>query len=102
MSSIVEEEETQIEIQVQQDDELDELEQEPGEVGWLEKHGRKVNKARANGEKLIHYYDGLSPMVGISLCLDPTFKKISLKDMFDWKKEWVASVVTSFGSVSSV
>jgi hypothetical protein len=50
MSSIVEEEETQIEIQEQQDDEFDELEQEPGEVGWLEKHGRKVNKARANGK----------------------------------------------------
>lgn len=47
-------------------------------------------------EKLIHYYDGLSPMVGISLCLDPTFKKISLEDMFDWKKEWVLSVEESF------
>jgi hypothetical protein len=47
-------------------------------------------------DKLIHYYDGLSPMVGISLCLDPTFKKLSLEHMFDWKSEWVLSVEESF------
>jgi hypothetical protein len=35
-------------------------------------------------------------MVGISLCLDPTFKKISLGNMFDWKEEWVLSVGDSF------
>ena len=35
-------------------------------------------------------------MVGISLCLDPTFKKLSLEHMFDWKSEWVLSVEESF------
>jgi hypothetical protein len=28
-------------------------------------------------EKLIHYYDHLSPIIGIALCLDPTMKKRS-------------------------
>ena len=69
MSSIVpiviEEEPDRIQIQVEQDqdDELDELEQEleeVEEVGWVEKHGKKVNKARANGKnknKVVAHYN---------------------------------------------
>ena len=47
-------------------------------------------------DKLIHYYDQVSPMVGIALLLDPTYKKSSLKDMFDWKEEWIDAVEESF------
>ncbi len=47
-------------------------------------------------DKLIHYYDHVSPMVGIALLLDPTYKKSSLKDMFDWKEEWIDAVEESF------
>ena len=35
-------------------------------------------------------------MVGIALLLDPTYKKSSLKDMFDWKEEWIDAVEESF------
>ena len=44
----------------------------------------------------VHYYDQVSPMVGIALLLYPTFKKSSLVDMFDWKEEWVDAVEESF------
>jgi hypothetical protein len=47
-------------------------------------------------DKLIHYYDKISPMVGIALLLDPTYKKNSLVEMFDWKEEWVGAVEESF------
>ena len=35
-------------------------------------------------------------MIGIALLLDPTYKKSSLKDMFDWKEEWIDAVEESF------
>ena len=45
-------------------------------------------------EKLEHYYDNISPMVGISFILDPR-QKISLKAL-GWKEEWILSVETHF------
>jgi hypothetical protein len=49
-------------------------------------------------EKLNHYYDKVSPMVGIALILDPTLKKDSLKKSLGWKVEWVDSVMDQFSS----
>jgi hypothetical protein len=43
-------------------------------------------------EKLNHYYDKISPMVGIALILDPTMKKDYLTTNISWKAEWVESV----------
>ena len=49
-------------------------------------------------EKLTHYYDKVSPMVGIALILDPRFKKVYLKDELNWQDDWVESVVENFNS----
>jgi hypothetical protein len=49
-------------------------------------------------EKLNHYYDKVSPMVGIALILDPTMKKDFLKNNLGWQVEWVDSVVDQFTS----
>ena len=46
-------------------------------------------------EKLIHYYDNISPIVGIALCLDPTLKMGALKD-FGWEADWIESAENSF------
>ena len=48
-------------------------------------------------EKLNHYYDKVSPMVGISLLLNPTMKKDSLLSL-GWKPEWIESVSEHFSS----
>jgi hypothetical protein len=47
-------------------------------------------------EKLTHYYDMISPMVGISLILNPTLKKDFLKTSLDWKSSWVGAVEEQF------
>ena len=49
-------------------------------------------------EKLNHYYDKVSPMVGIALILDPTRKKDFLKNSLGWKDGWVDSVMEHFTS----
>jgi hAT family C-terminal dimerisation region len=48
--------------------------------------------------KLNHYYDKISPMVGIALILDPTLKKDFLKKSLGWQVEWVDSVMDQFTS----
>lgn len=53
-------------------------------------------------EKLNHYYDKLSPVMGLALILDPRFKLTFLTDGLDWTPEWVASVETSFYSAYSI
>jgi hypothetical protein len=47
-------------------------------------------------EKLTHYYDDMSPMVGIALALDPSKKYKYLDTALSWEKEWVDSVKTNF------
>ncbi len=47
-------------------------------------------------EKLNHYYDKISPMVGIALILDPARKKQYLQDVLHWEPTWVASVMQHF------
>lgn len=49
-------------------------------------------------EKLTHYYDMISPMIGISLILNPTMKKDFLKTSLDWKSSWVDAVEQHFMS----
>ena len=49
-------------------------------------------------EKLNHYYDKISPVVGIALILDPTLKKDFLKNSLGWQDEWVDSVMEHFTS----
>ena len=49
-------------------------------------------------DKLNHYYDKISPMVGISLLLHPSYKKQILIESLQWKKEWVDSVMDHFYS----
>lgn len=49
-------------------------------------------------EKLIQYYDKVSPMVGIGLMLDPTMKKDFLRDVLEWEPSWVESVTDHFMS----
>ena len=46
-------------------------------------------------EKLNHYYDQISPMVGISLLLNPYSKKQLLTEL-QWKEEWIESVMGHF------
>lgn len=47
-------------------------------------------------EKLTHYYDMISPMVGISLILNPTMKRDFLKNSLDWRSSWVDAVEEHF------
>jgi hypothetical protein len=49
-------------------------------------------------EKLNHYYDKISPMVGIALILNPSMKKEFLVDSLSWKDEWVNDVLCHFTS----
>jgi hypothetical protein len=49
-------------------------------------------------EKLIHYYDKISPMVGIALLLNPCQKKPVFKDLLNWKDEWIDDMMESFRS----
>lgn len=49
-------------------------------------------------EKLNHYYDKISPMVGIALILNPSMKKDFLRDSLCWKEEWVNTVMDQFHS----
>lgn len=49
-------------------------------------------------EKLNHYYDKISPMVGIALLLNPSYKKQMLTVSLKWKKEWVDCVLEHFMS----
>lgn len=49
-------------------------------------------------EKLDHYYDKVSPMVGIALILDPTLKREFLRNGLGWKPEWIHSVEQNFKS----
>jgi hypothetical protein len=46
-------------------------------------------------DKLIHYYDQMSPMVGIALMLDPTKKGTYLKKM-GWETEWIETAEENF------
>ena len=47
-------------------------------------------------EKLIHYYDNMSPMVGIALALDPSKKLKYLEMGLNWEVHWVNSVKENF------
>jgi len=47
-------------------------------------------------DKLIRYYDDLSPLAGIALILNPTMKKEFLKNNLEWEDHWVDSVMTCF------
>ena len=49
-------------------------------------------------EKLNHYYDKISPMVGIALLLNPSMKKDFLRESLSWKDEWVNDVINQFSS----
>jgi hypothetical protein len=49
-------------------------------------------------EKLTHYYDQISPMVGIALILNPSMKKDFLKTSLDWQSSWVDAVEQHFVS----
>jgi hypothetical protein len=49
-------------------------------------------------EMLNHYYDKISPMVGISLLLNPTLKKQMLTESLQWEHEWVDTVLDNFMS----
>ena len=49
-------------------------------------------------QKLDHYYDKISPMVGIALILDPTLKRDFLRSGLGWTREWILSVEESFQS----
>lgn len=49
-------------------------------------------------EKLTHYYDKVSPMVGLALILDPRFKQNYLKDELNWQDDWVETVMYHFNS----
>lgn len=51
---------------------------------------------QASIEKLEHYYDKLSPMVGIALILDPRMKKEFLVDCLKWEDEWVQTIERQF------
>ena len=52
----------------------------------------------AGVNKLIHYYDNISPMVGIGLILNPTMKQDYLKEKLGWEDDWVESVKNNFQS----
>jgi hypothetical protein len=47
-------------------------------------------------EKLIHYYDKISPMIGIAIILDPTMKKDYLCKVLDWEAAWLETVKNHF------
>jgi hypothetical protein len=47
-------------------------------------------------EKLTHNCDKISPMVGISLILNPSMKKSFLKTALGWEKTWIDTVMDSF------
>jgi hypothetical protein len=47
-------------------------------------------------EKLNHYYDKISPMVGIALLLNPSSKKQMLTELLQWEQEWVDTVFDHF------
>lgn len=49
-------------------------------------------------EKLTHYYDIVSPMVGIALILNPSMKKGFLRDCTEWETSWIDTVDDSFRS----
>jgi hypothetical protein len=47
-------------------------------------------------EKLNHYNDKISPMVGIALLLNPSSKKQMLTELLQWEQEWVDTVFDHF------
>lgn len=49
-------------------------------------------------QKLIHYYDNMSPIIGIALLLNPCYKKEFLTESLGWEKDWVDNTVESFYS----
>ena len=49
-------------------------------------------------DKLNHYYDKVSPMVGIALILDPRMKKDFLSNAMDWSDDWIDTVDRHFTS----
>jgi hypothetical protein len=49
-------------------------------------------------EKLNHYCDMVSPMVGIARILNPCMKKSFLRNSLCWEEEWVKSVDEHFSS----
>jgi hypothetical protein len=53
---------------------------------------------QAGIKKLDHYYDQVSPMVGIALILDPTLKKEFLLSGLGWTRDWILSVEENFQS----
>jgi hypothetical protein len=59
---------------------------------------KKETRLQAAIDKLNHYYDKISPMVGISLLLNPTYKKQMLTKSLKCKQEWVDIVMKHFMS----
>jgi hypothetical protein len=53
---------------------------------------------KAASDKMTHYYDKVSPMIGIALILDPTMKNHYLKNSLGWEDEWVDTVMEHFTS----
>ena len=46
--------------------------------------------------KLKHYYDQISPMVGIALILNPTMKQLYFTEFLGWTQEWADQVMVHF------
>ncbi len=53
---------------------------------------------QAGIEKLDHYYDKISPMVGIALILDPTLKEDFFRSGLEWTRDWILCVEDNFQS----
>jgi hypothetical protein len=47
-------------------------------------------------DKLIHYYDNVSPIAGIAICLDPSKKASYLSKSLNWERTWIQNVDQSF------
>jgi hypothetical protein len=71
-------------------------------------HCLKINMAKFNSsddiyigmeatrDKLLHYYDNLSPIVDVALLLDPSKKEKYLRHALGWKESWIKSVLDNF------
>jgi hypothetical protein len=47
-------------------------------------------------EKLNHYYDQISPMIGIALILGPKRKVQCLRNTLQWEDDWVETILGHF------
>jgi hypothetical protein len=67
---------------------------ETGEKVYDEKDDMYVAMNLAK-EKIIHYYDGASPILGIAAILDPRLKKERF-EFWQWEEEWIATAMEHF------